>query len=98
MRRIAWGYWTTPPYRTITKRQLGRAMLPRDEKLTGAQIRVIRESAQMSQGVFAQQLRISVGYVAKLERGEAQASGPALTLLNVIRRTGIEVRFWRGCC
>jgi len=31
-----------------------------------------------------------VGYVSQLERGVKQPSGPALVLLDVIRRKGIE--------
>ncbi len=45
----------------------------------------------MSQGAFARHLHTSTGFISKLERGEAAASGPALALLNVIRRKGIEV-------
>jgi len=33
---------------------------------------------------------MTTGYVSQLERGATQAKGPALALLNVIRRKGIE--------
>jgi putative transcriptional regulator len=44
----------------------------------------------MSQAVFAHHLHLTTGYVSQLERGTKHPSGPALVLLNVIRRKGIE--------
>jgi putative transcriptional regulator len=44
----------------------------------------------MSQGVFARYLNVSTGYLSQLERGVKEPTGPALALLNVIRRKGIE--------
>ena len=60
------------------------------EPITGAEIRKLREQAHLSQAVFARYLNLTVGYVSQLERGAKQPSGPALVLLNVIRRKGIE--------
>ena len=40
--------------------------------------------------MFAQVLNVTVGYVSQLERGAKQPTGPALVLLDVIRRKGIE--------
>ena len=40
--------------------------------------------------VFARYLKLTVGYVSQLERGTKRPTGPALVLLNVIRRKGIE--------
>jgi putative transcriptional regulator len=50
----------------------------------------MREQAHMSQAVFARYLNLTVGYVSQLERGTKRPSGPALVLLNVIRRLGIN--------
>jgi hypothetical protein len=36
-------------------------------------------------------LNLTVGYVSQLERGVKQPKGPALALLNVIRRKGLGV-------
>ena len=36
------------------------------------------------------ELHLTVDHVSKLERGAKQPTGPALVLLNVIRRKGIE--------
>jgi putative transcriptional regulator len=55
------------------------------------EIRTLREKANMSQAAFARSLNLSVGYISQLERGTKQPKGPALALLNVIRRKGFEV-------
>ena len=44
----------------------------------------------MSQAVFAHHLKLTPGYVSQLERGTKLLSGPALVLLNVIRRHGMD--------
>ncbi|MBV8739290.1 MAG: helix-turn-helix domain-containing protein [Alphaproteobacteria bacterium] len=61
------------------------------EPISGDDIRKLREEAHMSQAVFARCLNLTVGYVLQLERGAKRPTGPALVLLNVIRRKGIEV-------
>jgi hypothetical protein len=43
--------------------------------------------------VFARYLNLTVGYVSQLERGAKRPTGPALVLLNVIRRKGSR-RYW----
>jgi putative transcriptional regulator len=58
--------------------------------LTGAEIRAIRERCHVSQAVFATYLNLTADYISKLERGAQRPSGPALVLLEVIRRKGIE--------
>ena len=58
--------------------------------LSGEEIRALREQAHMSQAVFARCLNLTVGYVSQLERGAKRPTGPALALLDVIRRKGIE--------
>lgn len=40
---------------------------------------------------MARYLNMTAGYVSQLERGATQDKGPALALLNVIRRKGIAV-------
>jgi putative transcriptional regulator len=51
----------------------------------------VREQAKLSQAAMAKYLGLTAGYISQLERGAKQAKGPALALLNVIRRKGIEV-------
>jgi putative transcriptional regulator len=58
--------------------------------LTGKEIKALRERCHVSQAVFATYLNLTADYVSKLERGEKRPSGPALVLLDVIRRKGIE--------
>jgi putative transcriptional regulator len=77
-------------FRKITVRHLGP-----DAPLTAApispeDIRRVREQAHLSQAALARYLNLTTGYVSQLERGTKQAKGPALALLNVIRRKGIE--------
>lgn len=77
-------------YTKITMRHLGEKEKAEVEPLTGKDVRAIREQARMSQAVFAHHLNVTVGYVSQLERGAKRPTGPALVLLNVIRRKGIE--------
>jgi putative transcriptional regulator len=74
----------------ITLRHLGDQAAVMAEPITGDDIRKLREHARLSQAVFARYLNLTVGYVSQLERGAKRPSGPALVLLNVIRRKGIE--------
>jgi len=74
----------------ITLRHLGPEHMPKVAPLTGAQIRKLRERANMSQAVFARHLNLTVGYVSQLERGTKKPTGAALALLNIIQRKGIE--------
>lgn len=76
----------------ITMRHLGAANVAKrtTTSLSGAQIRAIREQANLSQAVFARYLNLTAGYVSQLERGDKTPTGAALVLLNVIRRKGIE--------
>jgi len=74
----------------ITMRILGRVGAARPAVLTPAQIRTLRERANMSQAVFARLLNVTPGYVSQLERGAKRPTGPALAMLHVIKRKGIE--------
>jgi putative transcriptional regulator len=77
-------------YRQITVRHLGDQALPTARPITSAQIRKMREKANLSQAAFARYLNLTTGYISQLERGAKQPKGPALALLNVIRRKGFE--------
>jgi putative transcriptional regulator len=75
----------------ITMRHLGgAATLAGPAELTGEDIKALREQANLSQAVFASYLKLTVGYVSKLERGTESPKGPTLVLLDVIRRKGFE--------
>jgi putative transcriptional regulator len=73
----------------ITKRHLasGAAVAT---SLSPREIKTLRKNSNMSQSVFAHCLNLTTGYVSQLERGVKKPTGPALILLNVIRRKGIE--------
>lgn len=58
--------------------------------LTGDEIRALREKCRVSQAVFATYLNVTADHISKLERGAKRPKGPALVLLDVIRRKGIE--------
>jgi putative transcriptional regulator len=88
MRRA--GVIDTAAHEKITLRHLGGKPAMAAEPITGEEIRALRERAHLSQAVFARYLNLTVGYVSQLERGAKRPSGPALVLLNVIRRKGIE--------
>ena len=88
MRRI--GVLSATAHAKITKRHLETAEAAIATSLTPEEIRGLRENANMSQAAFAHYLNLTTGYVSQLERGIKQPKGPALVLLNVIRRKGIE--------
>jgi putative transcriptional regulator len=77
-------------YDEITVRLLG-TQAPNAKPISTVQVRRIRQRAKLSQAEFARYLNRSVGYISQLERDAKQPKGPALALLNVIRRKGLEV-------
>ncbi len=77
-------------YQKITVRHLGPAAPHTAAPISPQEIRTVREEAHLSQAALAKYLNLTTGYVSQLERGTKQAKGPALALLNVIRRKGIE--------
>jgi putative transcriptional regulator len=88
MRRV--GVLDAKAHAKITLRHLGDTAKPASEPISAAEIRAMRGRAHLSQAVFARYLNLTVGYVSQLERGTKRPTGPALVLLNVIRRKGIE--------
>jgi putative transcriptional regulator len=88
MRRI--GITEVETRRKITLRQLGKKALPNVKPIRAEEIRRVREREHISQAVLARYLNLTVGFIASLERGTKQPKGPALVLLNVIRRKGLE--------
>jgi putative transcriptional regulator len=85
------GLLTKAAYEKITMRHLKAADIPAPvtAKISGSEIKAIREQAKLSQAVFARYLNVTAGYVSQLERGDKTPTGPAVVLLNVIRRKGI---------
>jgi putative transcriptional regulator len=88
MHRI--GLMDAETHTKITLRHLGDNTEALADPISGDDIRKLREDAHLSQAVFARYLNLTTGYVSQLERGTKRPTGPALVLLNVIRRKGIE--------
>lgn len=88
MHRI--GVMDDETYERITVRHLGAKPLPAAQPIDAKEIRRMRQRAKMSQAAFARHLNLTTGYISQLERGTKQPKGPALALLNVIRRKGFE--------
>jgi putative transcriptional regulator len=86
------GLLTKTAHDKITMRHLGPSdvFAPITATLSGPDIKAIREEAKLSQAVFARLLNVTAGFVSQLERGDKTPIGPALVLLNLIRRKGIE--------
>jgi putative transcriptional regulator len=84
------GLLSAVAHEKITKRHLKNAApAAANATLTAAEIKGLREQSNLSQAVFAHYLQVTPGYVSQLERGAKRPTGPALVLLNVIRRRGI---------
>jgi len=75
----------------ITMRVLGKQGLPTAPSFSGDDIRELREHNRVSQSVLAAYLGVTVGYLSRLERGEASPSRPVARLLDIIRRKGLDV-------
>jgi putative transcriptional regulator len=75
----------------VTMREFDRLALAPVPPLRPAQIRRIRESACVSQAVFAALLNTSVSTVQKWEIGDKRPSGTALKLLHLVRKNGLEI-------
>jgi len=73
-----------------TMREFDDACLTAVEPLSPEEIRLIREREHISQPVFARYLNVSKGVVSDWERGVKRPGGPALRLLTVIQKKGID--------
>lgn len=73
-----------------TLRSFDEACLAPVPTLTGDEIRAIREREHVSQPVFAAYLNVSRNLVSDWERGVKRPGGPALRLLSIIQRKGLQ--------
>ena len=74
----------------VTMREFDEACLATVDTIKPAQIRALREREHVSQPVFARYLNVSKNLVSDWERGKRKPGGPALRLLTVIQKHGIE--------
>lgn len=75
----------------VTLREIDPLWLPPVERLEPAEIKRIRESAHVSQAVFARLLNTSLSTVQKWEIGQKKPAGTALKLLHLVQKRGLEV-------
>lgn len=74
----------------VTMREFDSLCLPPIQPLAPEQIKQIRESAQVSQAVFAAILNTSISTVQKWEIGQKKPTGTALKLLTIVQDRGLE--------
>jgi putative transcriptional regulator len=73
-----------------TMRRFDVACLTPVEPLAPEAIKRIRETAKMSQAIFALALNVTTSLVSQWERGEKKPSGPSLKLLALAAHKGID--------
>jgi putative transcriptional regulator len=73
-----------------TLREFDDACLAQAAPLEPDQIKAIREAERVSQPVFARYLNVSKNLVSDWERGKKRPGGPALRLLSIIQRKGLD--------
>ena len=73
-----------------TMREFDRACLTPAQPMPPDRIRALRERENLSQPVFALYLNVSKNLVSDWERGVKKPGGPALRLLSVVEKNGIQ--------
>ena len=73
-----------------TMREFDEACLTTVHPLTPEEIRAIREHEHISQPVFARYLNVSKNMVSDWERGVKKPGGPALRLLTLVQKKGLQ--------
>ncbi|RKT38017.1 helix-turn-helix domain-containing protein [Thiocapsa rosea] len=74
----------------LTMREFDDTCLTSVEPLSPEAIRALREREHLSQPVFARYLNVSKNLISDWERGVKRPGGPALRLLTVIEKKGIQ--------
>lgn len=73
-----------------TLREFDEACLAPAPVLSPDEIKAIREAEHVSQPVFARYLNVSKNLVSDWERGKKRPGDPALRLLSIIQRNGLD--------
>ncbi|AWK41920.1 helix-turn-helix domain-containing protein [Photorhabdus laumondii subsp. laumondii] len=73
-----------------TMREFDAACLTPIESLSPEEIRSLREREHLSQPVFARYLNVSKNLISDWERGAKKPGGPALRLLTIVKKNGIQ--------
>ncbi len=74
----------------LTMRELDALCLPPVPSYSAAQIRRIRRATKASQAAFAAVLNVGAATVAAWEQGTRSPSAPALKLLELVERKGLQ--------
>ena len=74
-----------------TMRKFDASCLVKTPDYTAVQLKKIRESAKVSQPIFAMYLNTSESTVQKWEAGTKKPSGMALKLLDIVHKHGLGV-------
>lgn len=75
----------------LTMRRFDALCLPPRREFSPEEVRRIRTKVRASQPVFAAFLNVGPTTVYQWERGEKKPSGPAVALLDLVNRKGLEV-------
>ncbi|MCP3732171.1 DNA-binding transcriptional regulator [Sphingomonas sp. MG17] len=73
-----------------TLRSFDKACLAPIPVIEGAEIRALRERERVSQPVFAAYFNVSRNLVSDWERNVKRPGGPALRLLSIVQRKGLQ--------
>ena len=73
-----------------TMRDFDATCLTLVEQLSAKEIQKMRESAGVSQAIFARYLNVKTKLVSEWERGEKKPSGPSLKLLALVKAKGLD--------
>lgn len=73
-----------------TMRDFDDTCLLQVEPMSPERIRALRERERLSQPVFAHYLNVSKNLISAWERGVKKPGGPALRLLAVVEKKGIQ--------
>ena len=73
-----------------TMKEFDDACLEPVKTFSAEEIRTLRERERLSQPIFARYLNVTKGIVSAWERGTKKPSGPALRLLTLVQKNGIE--------
>lgn len=73
-----------------TMREFDATCLTPVQAMAPEEIRAIREREHLSQPVFARYLNVSKNLVSDWERGVKKPGGPALRLLTVVQKKGLQ--------
>lgn len=73
-----------------TMREFDEACLAPIQPMPPERIRAMREREHLSQPVFARYMNVSKNLVSDWERGVKKPGGPALRLLTVVEKNGIQ--------